>query len=129
VEKKLRRAAQSGAGKLIAVGTRPDCVKAVTKNGGNIAMLNVLPEVETFGIPTMAASSFLGHKTIKGGLCPGGKKRMERLLSMVEAGRVDPGKMITHKFKGLQAIEDAFLLMADKPRDLIKPIVYFEYND
>jgi len=28
--------------------------------------------------------------------------------------------MITHKFKGFQAIEDAFLLMAEKPKDLIK---------
>lgn len=170
-------AALSGAGKLIAVGTRPDCITlakeygatdivsykegsvadqimaltdgkgvdaaivaggdadtfntaiAVTKNGGNIAMLNVLPEVETFGIPVGAVSSFLGHKTIRGGLCPGGRKRAERLLSMIQAGRIDPGKMITHKFNGFQSIEDAFLLMAEKPKDLIKPLVYFEYND
>jgi threonine dehydrogenase-like Zn-dependent dehydrogenase len=35
--------------------------------------------------------------------------------------------MITHEFKGLDSIEDAFKLMVDKPKDLIKPIVKIEY--
>lgn len=69
---------------------------------------------------------FLSHKTIKGGLCPGGKKRMERLLSMVQNDRVDPSKLITHRFKGLESIEPAFHLMANKPKDLIKPIVLID---
>lgn len=163
-----------GAGKLIAVGTRPDCIKlakeygatdivsykegdvaeqimaltngagvdaaivaggdlgtfytaiAVTKNGGNIANLNVLTEISAFNIPVLASSSFLGHKTIRGGLCPGGRKRMERLISMVQAGRVDTSKLVTHRFKGLDSIEEAFNLMVNKPRDLIKPIVLFD---
>ena len=65
----------------------------------------------------------MGHKTLRGGLCPSGRRRMERLLSIVQAGRVDPGRMITHRFKGLESIPEAFKLMVDKPRDLIKPIV------
>ncbi|HHX55236.1 MAG TPA: NAD(P)-dependent alcohol dehydrogenase, partial [Clostridiales bacterium] len=63
---------------------------------------------------------------IKGGLCPGGRKRMERLLALIEHGRVDPAKMITHRFNGLDSIEPAFHLMVEKPRDLIKPIVLFD---
>jgi threonine dehydrogenase-like Zn-dependent dehydrogenase len=51
---------------------------------------------------------------------------MERLLSMIVAGRVDPGKLITHRFNGLDEIEQAFHLMVNKPRDLIKPIVLFD---
>ena len=51
---------------------------------------------------------------------------MERLLSMVQAGRVDPSKLVTHKFYGFEAIEDAFNLMVDKPRDLIKPVVLID---
>ncbi len=46
---------------------------------------------------------------------------------MVEAGRVDPSKLITHRFEGLDSIEEAFELMVNKPRDLIKPIVLFQY--
>lgn len=164
-----------GAGRLIAVGTRPNCVQlakeygatdiisykdgdvgeqimaltngkgvdasivaggdletlytaiAVAKcGGGQIAMLNVLTEIDTIAIPNAVIAGFLAHKTIKGGLCPGGRKRMERLLSLVENGRVDTSKLITHKFNGLDAIEDAFQLMVNKPRDLIKPIVLFD---
>lgn len=89
-------------------------------------MLEVITETETLEIPNAYIGGFLSHKTIRGGLCPGGRKRMERLLSIVKAGRVDPGKMITHKFSGLDSIEEAFQLMVDKPRDLIKPIVIME---
>lgn len=164
-----------GAGRLIAVGTRPNCVAlakeygatdiisykdgsvadqimaltggkgvdaaivaggdletfytaiGVTRaGGGNIAMLNVLTEIESIDIPNAVIGGFLSHKTIRGGLCPGGRKRMERLLSLVANGRVDPSKMITHKLYGLDSIEQAFELMVNKPKDLIKPIVLFD---
>jgi threonine dehydrogenase-like Zn-dependent dehydrogenase len=164
-----------GAGRIIAVGTRPNCVElakeygatdiisykegdvieqfmnltngngvnaaivagggvaalnnalAVTKSGmGDIAMLEVITETETIEIPNAYIAGFLSHKTIKGGLCPGGRKRMERLLEVIKYGRLDPGKMITHKFHGFESIEEAFHLMVNKPKDLIKPIVIME---
>ncbi|NLZ50001.1 MAG: zinc-binding dehydrogenase [Clostridiales bacterium] len=164
-----------GAGRIIAVGTRPDCVKLAREygatdiisykegnvgdqikaltggkgvdasivaggdletlytaidvakaGGGQIAMLNVLTEIESINIPNAAIAGFLAHKTIKGGLCPGGRKRMERLLSLIKYERVDPSKLITHRFKGLEHIEDAFYIMANKPKDLIKPIVLMD---
>ncbi|NNJ33344.1 NAD(P)-dependent alcohol dehydrogenase [Lacrimispora amygdalina] len=164
-----------GAGRIIAVGTRPDCVKLAREygatdiisykegnvgdqikaltggkgvdasivaggdletlytaidvakvGGGQIAMLNILTEIESINIPNAAIAGFLAHKTIKGGLCPGGRKRMERLLSLIKYERVDPSKLITHRFKGLEHIEDAFYIMANKPKDLIKPIVLMD---
>jgi threonine dehydrogenase-like Zn-dependent dehydrogenase len=42
-------------------------------------------------------------------------------------GRIDPGKLITHRFEGLDSIEKALFLMKDKPRDLIKPVVTIKY--
>ena len=113
---------------IIAGGNLDTCYAAfaVTKPGGNIANLNVFTEIPSFNIPVDVAAAFMGIKTLRGGLCLGGRKRMERLLSMVEAGRVDPEKLITHRFKGLEAIEDAFNLMVNKPKDLIKPIVLFD---
>jgi len=164
-----------GAGRLIAIGTRPDCVKlakeygatdiisykegnvgdqimaltggigvdaaivaggdletlytaiqVVKFGGGKVAMLNVITGIESVNIPNAFIAGFLAHKEIRGGLCPGGRKRMERLLSMVQNGRVDPSKLITHRFNGLEGIEPAFQLMVNKPRDLIKPIVLFD---
>ena len=163
-----------GAGKIIAIGTRPNCVElakeygatdiisykdgdiaeqimeltngegadaaivaggnldtlykcvAITKPGGIIANLNVFTEIESFNIPADAIATLIGHKTIKGGLCPGGRKRMERLAAVVQAKRVDPSKLITHKFHGLDSLEEAFNMMVNKPKDLIKPLVIID---
>jgi threonine dehydrogenase-like Zn-dependent dehydrogenase len=165
----------SGAAKLIAIGTRPNCVElakeygathilsykdgdlieqimkitggkgadaaivagggaealnnaiAVVKaGGGNVAMLEVITETDAITIPNAYIGGFLSHKTIRGGLCPGGRKRIERLLAMIENGRIDPSKLITHRYKGLESIEEAFDGMTKKPRDLIKPIVIID---
>ena len=51
---------------------------------------------------------------------------MERMLAIIESGRIDPSKLITHTFKGLGGVEDAFYLMKDKPKDLIKPVVFLD---
>jgi threonine dehydrogenase-like Zn-dependent dehydrogenase len=42
---------------------------------------------------------------------------------LIRAGRVDPEILITHRFEGVENVEKALLLMKDKPRDLIKPVV------
>ena len=87
--------------------------------------LNVITGTSEFVFDYMSISGgFMGHKTIRGGLCPGGRRRAERLTNMLMADRVDPSLMITHEFHGLDKIGDALQLMKDKPRDLIKPIVY-----
>lgn len=70
------------------------------------------------------SGAFCAHKTMVGNLCPGGRVRTERLLSVVMSGRLDVDKLITHEFHGLDGIEPAFDLMAEKPVDLVKPIVY-----
>ena len=46
------------------------------------------------------------------------------MLKMIQYGRVDTTKLISHRFYGFDAIEEAFHIMDTKPRDLIKPIVY-----
>lgn len=48
---------------------------------------------------------------------------MEKLASLVETGRIDPSKLITHRFVGFEHMEEALLMMKDKPRNLIKPLV------
>ena len=65
----------------------------------------------------------MGHKQINGGLMPGGRLRMEKLSSLVSVGKLDLSKLITHKFNGFKHVEDALMLMKDKPADLIKPVV------
>ena len=57
-------------------------------------------------------------------LCPGGRRRLERLMGICKSGRLQPEKLITQEFRGFDAIEDAFDLMASKSRELVKPIIY-----
>ena len=74
-------------------------------------------------IPRIEWGVGMGHKTIAGGLMPGGRLRMEKLARLLETGRLDTGKLLTHKFNGFDSIEKALMLMKDKPADLIKPVV------
>nr|2NVB_A Chain A, NADP-dependent alcohol dehydrogenase [Thermoanaerobacter brockii]2NVB_B Chain B, NADP-dependent alcohol dehydrogenase [Thermoanaerobacter brockii]2NVB_C Chain C, NADP-dependent alcohol dehydrogenase [Thermoanaerobacter brockii]2NVB_D Chain D, NADP-dependent alcohol dehydrogenase [Thermoanaerobacter brockii] len=160
-----------GAGRIIAVGSRPVCVDAakyygatdivnykdgpiesqimnltegkgvdaaiiaggnadimatavkIVKPGGTIANVNYFGEGEVLDVPRLEWGCGMAHKTIKGGLCPGGRLRMERLIDLVFYKRVDPSKLVTHVFRGFDNIEKAFMLMKDKPKDLIKPVV------
>lgn len=48
---------------------------------------------------------------------------MEKLVSLLEYGRLDTSRLLTHRFKGFEHMEEALMLMKDKPKDLIKPVV------
>lgn len=93
------------------------------KPGGRIGNVNYLGEGEFIKIPRVEWGCGMGHKAILGGLMPGGRLRMEKLASLITAGRINPGKLVTHRFEGLESVEEALMLMKDKPRDLIKPLV------
>ncbi len=160
-----------GAGRIIAVGSRPVCVDAakyygatdivnykngpiesqimdltegkgvdaaiiaggnadimatavkIVKPGGTIANVNYFGEGDVLPVPRLEWGCGMAHKAIKGGLCPGGRLRMERLIDLVFYKRVDPSKLVTHVFQGFDNIEKALMLMKDKPKDLIKPVV------
>lgn len=107
------------------VNTLSEAVKVI-KPGGIVANLNVFGGAESIPIPLEAWGMGLSDKTIKGGCCPGGRDRMEKLIDMVKYGRVDPSKLISHKFYNFEDIEEALMLMKDKPRDLVKSAVFLE---
>ena len=132
-------AAIRGASRLFAVGSRPNCVELakeygatdiinyrdgdIVKQGGRIGNVIYLGSGDFVKIPRVEWGCGMGHKTIAGGLMPGGRLRMEKLASLMETGRLDPGKMLTHRFEGFENMEKALMLMKDKPKDLIKPVV------
>lgn len=164
-------AALRGAGRLIAVGSRPNCVEAarfygatdivnyrdgdivaqvmdltrgrgvdrvivaggdndtfiqaveMVRPGGRIGNVNYLGSGDYVRVPRVGWGCGMGHKTIAGGLMPGGRLRMEKLASLMETGRLDTSRLLTHRFNGFDHMEEALMLMKDKPRDLIKPVV------
>ncbi len=93
------------------------------KPGGRIGNVNYLGSGENVLIPRVEWGCGMGHKTIAGGLMPGGRLRMEKLAALLSTGRLDTSRLITHRFQGFEHLDEALLLMKDKPRDLIKPVV------
>lgn len=94
--------------------------------GGIVGNVNYLGEGDYVRIPRGEWGCGMGHKQIRGGLMPGGRLRLERLARLVQAGRIHPERLITHTFHGLESVEQALLMMKDKPADLIKPLVLLE---
>ena len=116
----------SGVDKVIIAGgdggTFTQAVQML-KPGGIIGNVNYLGEGDHIPLPRGEWGCGMGHKQVRGGLMPGGRRRSEYLARLVTTGRIHPEKLITHKFNGLDGVEPALMLMKDKPRDLIKPLV------
>lgn len=96
----------------------------MVKKGGNVVNLSaffggkdILISPETWGFG-------YGDKTIKGVGCSGGRLMMSRMAHLIACGRVQPEKMITHRFYGMDKIPEAMQLFMHHDRSLIKPVIY-----
>jgi threonine dehydrogenase-like Zn-dependent dehydrogenase len=96
----------------------------VTKPGGTISNVGYHGEGEFVHIPRLDWGVGMAEKTIRTGLCPGGRLRMERLLRLVERGRVDPTVLTTHRFR-FDEMAKAFEMMDKKLDGIIKPLILF----
>ena len=126
VEQIMDKTHGAGVDKIVIAGGDVDTFDQairMLKPGGVIGNVNYLGEGDYVKIPRGDWGCGMGHKTIRGGLMPGGRVRSEKLARLVETGRIHPEKLITHRFQGLEGVEPALMLMKDKPRDLIKPLV------
>ncbi|HEY1935159.1 MAG TPA: NAD(P)-dependent alcohol dehydrogenase [Acetobacteraceae bacterium] len=90
-----------------ALGTQATFQSAlrVLRPGGTLSSLGVYSSDLTIPLGPFAAG--LADLKIVTTLCPGGKERMRRLLSVVASGRVDLKPLVTHRFK-LDQIEAAY---------------------
>jgi threonine dehydrogenase-like Zn-dependent dehydrogenase len=89
----------------------------VLRPGGTLSSLGVYSTDLT--IPLGAFSAGLGDLKIVTTLCPGGKERMRRLMSVIVAGRADLSAMVTHRFK-LADIEAAYDLFGHQRDGVLK---------
>lgn len=96
----------------------------VTKPGGTISNAGYHGKGDFVGIPRPAWGVGMAEKTIRTGLCPGGRLRMERLLRILQSRRVDPTKLTTHTF-AFDQMERAFQVMDKKLDGVIKPLITF----
>lgn len=129
VEQVMALTSGKGVDRVIIAGGGVDVVSQavmMVRPGGTVANINMYESMGDIPISCPGWGFGMAHKTIKGGLTPGGRVRMERMIDLVMSGRIDPSKLVTHEFTGIDKIEDAYKLMVEKPQDLIKPIVWLD---
>jgi alcohol dehydrogenase len=73
--------------------------------------------------PYEALYAGLGDQRIVTTLCPGGKERMRRLMTMVASDRIDLMSLVTHRF-ALDDIRDAYDLFSRQGDGVMKVAVY-----
>ncbi len=102
-----------------ALGTQKtfEAALRVLRPGGTLSSLGVYSSDLT--IPLDAFAAGLGDHRIVTGLCPGGKERMRRLMSVIATGRVDLSAMVTHRYK-LDDIEAAYDLFSHQRDGVLK---------
>lgn len=102
-----------------ALGTQAtfEACMRVLRPGGTLSSLGVYSTDLT--IPLGAFAAGLGDHQIVTSLCPGGKERMRRLMSVIESGRVDLSPMVTHRFR-LDDIEKAYELFGHQRDGVLK---------
>ena len=102
-----------------ALGTQAtfEAALRVLRPGGTLSSLGVYSS--DLKIPLGAFAAGLGDHKIITTLCPGGKERMRRLMSVIASGRVDLGAMVTHRFR-LDQIEQAYELFGHQRDGVLK---------
>lgn len=85
--------------------------------GGTVSSLGVYSG--HLNVPLDAFAAGLGDHTIVTSLCPGGKERMRRLMSIVAARRFPFSDLVTHSFR-LAEIEAAYDLFANQRDGVMK---------
>ncbi|HEY9037975.1 MAG TPA: NAD(P)-dependent alcohol dehydrogenase [Roseovarius sp.] len=89
----------------------------VLRPGGTLSSLGVYSE--DLRIPLDAFAAGLGDHTIRTTLCPGGKERMRRLMDIVDTGRFDATRLVTHRYP-LDDIEKAYDLFKEQADGVLK---------
>ncbi len=120
VIEEVKRLTGGGADVTIeALGTQGTFENALRclRPGGTLSSLGVYSG--KLQLPYDAFAAGLGDHRIVTSLCPGGKERMRRLMSLVQSGRFDPLPMITHRF-ALGDIVEAYDLFTNRRDGVLK---------
>jgi threonine dehydrogenase-like Zn-dependent dehydrogenase len=124
----LRQTGGRGVDSAIeALGSQETFEAAIkaTRPGGTISVIGYFGHGDYVHIPRLEWGVGMSDKTIRTGLCPGGRERMSRLLRLLETRRVDPSPMTTHRFP-FADVDRALKMMKTKADGIIKPLILFD---
>jgi threonine dehydrogenase-like Zn-dependent dehydrogenase len=120
VVEEVRRLTGGGADVTIeALGQQATFEAALrcVRPGGTVSSLGVYSG--HLQLPLDAFAAGLGDHHIVTSLCPGGKERMRRLMSVVASGRFSARRLVTHTFS-LDQIEEAYDLFSHQRAGVLK---------
>lgn len=129
VEQILKATNGKGVDAVVIAGGDSDAIAQAVKiarPGGTISNVNYFGKGENLPIPRLDWGNGMSHKDIRGGLVTGGRLKMEQMVDLCVYNRIRPEKMVTHVFDGFENMEKSLLLMKEKPKELIKPVVLLE---
>ena len=112
----------SGGSASKSITTAMRCVKF----GGHVACVSLFFDEESVTIPLEVWCNGGMEKFLTGVLCQDGRAFFERLLALVEYGRLDPAPLVTHVLHGWEAIEAGLALMQSGEPAVIKPVVLID---
>ncbi len=114
-----------GVDRILIAGGDVNTIGQATKcliNGGIISNVNYLGTGEMLTIPRLDWGCGMAHKTIKGGLTPGGRYRMEKLARLLQTKKLDVKPLVTHRLEGsFEEVAKSLDMMKNKPANFIKP--------
>lgn len=127
VQQVMERTGGLGADSVIICGGNDEvfaqAIDMVRYGIGTVSNVNYFGGTGNLPFPKFSGGRGMAGKTVHTELAAGGRVRIERMLSMVQYGRIHPERLVTHKLSGLDKIEEALYLMKEKPVDLIKVMV------
>jgi threonine dehydrogenase-like Zn-dependent dehydrogenase len=116
----IKRITGGGADVSIeALGTQETFENALRclRPGGTLSSLGVYSG--KLHVPYDAFAAGIGDYRIVTTLCPGGRERMRRLMSLVQNRRIDLKPMITHHFP-LEKIHEAYQVFSERQAGVMK---------
>ncbi len=116
----VRRLTDGGADVAIeALGAQQTFESALRslRPGGTLSSLGVYSG--KLHMPYDAFAAGLGDHRMVTTLCPGGKERMRRLMTMVQSGRFDPTPLLTHRYS-LDQIAEGYRIFGERTEGVFK---------
>ena len=85
-------------------------------------MIGYFTKGEYIGTPRSEWRFGMGDKTIRTGLCKGGRDLLCRILRLLETGRLDPAPLTSHEFE-FGDLNRAFRMMKARASGIIKSLI------
>src|SRR6266702_3179339 len=96
-----------------------------TKAGGTISNIGYHGQGDYVHIPRLEWGVGMAEKTIRTGLCPVGRLRLQLLLTLLQSGRLDPTPLTSHTC-AFAELGRAFEIMDKKLDGVVKPLITFD---